>query len=279
MALSTIGELARRSWREPTALVQRLRCLVINRVEWPESEFLYDRQRKFLYCPIAKVACSSIKRWFLAVQACEVPSGADVHMATRPHRLRELPTLAAWNILGDPTYFRLAFVRNPWARLVSAYLNKFLGASDCAQRFAARHRRGTRLAGSQEPFLDLSFAEFLHHLARGNPARFDVHWRPQYLYLKQYRFDFLGRFEHLAEDFARIQQRLGTTVPLPRCNATCYEPPQSGGPIVADWTPRELQQQTRLPGYRQFYTRQLRELVSRLYAEDIDRFGYEFDDG
>lgn len=279
MPLLNTGESAVRRLPYPAVIFQRLRCLVINRVEWPESEYLVDWRRKFLYCPIAKVACSSIKRWFLALNDERLAPGRDEHVAVQRHRLRELSAVSAWQVLGDPSFFRFTFVRNPWARLVSAYLNKFLGPTVFAQRIAARLRPRSALATGPEAIVDVTFAEFVQFLTRGNPLRFDVHWRPQHCYLQDHQFDFIGRFEHLREDFASLQERLGTDVPLTRCNATRYQCSGTEGQLVVDHTPRQLLAMGELPGYRQFYTAELSDTVGRLYATDIRQFGYEFDEG
>lgn len=64
--------------------------------------------------------------------------------------------------------------------------------------------------------------------------------------------DFVGRFENLEEDFREVCRRIGISVELPHIN-------KSGR-----------------AGYRDYYDDETRELTARLYAEDIERFGYRF---
>jgi hypothetical protein len=64
--------------------------------------------------------------------------------------------------------------------------------------------------------------------------------------------DFVGRFENLEVDFQTICNRVGITATLPHINKS-----------------------DRL-GYRDYYDEETRALTARLYAEDIERFGYTF---
>jgi hypothetical protein len=271
---SALRALTLRRFNRPVRLLRGLHCLVINRLTWPESEYLINPDRKWLYAPVAKVACSSLKRWFLAAMNHEIPPGSDEHTEAKAHRLRELPAARALRILADERYFRFALVRNPWARLVSAYVNKFTFANHSSLAVARQMRRQAAEGGVPE----ITFAQFVGFLTRHNPAGFDVHWRPQHLFLRDNQFHFLGRFEQISEHFAQLQERLGTELPLPRRNTTAWQRDEDGE-IVADWTPAELLAQGRPPGYRRFYTPELREAVRKLYARDIELFGYEFDAG
>ena len=63
-----------------------------------------------------------------------------------------------------------------------------------------------------------------------------------------------GRFENLDLDFAFVSRRIGVSARLPKLNAS---------------VPR--------PDYRKFYSDCTAELIGRKYAEDIERFGYDFD--
>lgn len=67
--------------------------------------------------------------------------------------------------------------------------------------------------------------------------------------------DFVGRYEALAADFTSVCRRIGVAANLPKVNVS-----QRGD-------------------YRDFYSRGLIDRVGEVYAEDIDRFGYSFEDG
>jgi hypothetical protein len=252
----------------------RLVYAVTDRVPWPLSKYLADPRRRFIYCPIAKVACTSLKLWMLSVAGDTPPRPFNEQVEVQRYSLRNLGHRAALQVLKDPDYFSFAFVRNPWSRVVSAYLNKFQSVNITSQPVLARLRRGR---GRGKVQADATFREFIEFLSRGNPEKFDEHWRPQHLFLKDVHLDFLGRFEHLLRDFAWVQQRLAIDTPLPHNNVTCYAERPEPSDSVAECTAAELGQRGAFPDYRRFYTPRLRDLVGRIYAEDIERFGYDFD--
>lgn len=94
-------------------------------------------------------------------------------------------------------YFTFAFVRHPFDRLVSALYSVF------------------RAFGDQDERLSL-FLDRPEHLI-------DSHARPQVVFLRDRRVDFLGRFEHLARDWAKLQQHVPLP-PLAHLNAGLHRP-------------------------------------------------------
>lgn len=109
--------------------------------------------------------------------------------------------------------FKFAIVRNPWDRVVSAY--HFLaagGLTEADRAFSERHMQG--------------FAGIEDFVARGlawPEIQGWTHFKPQTLFLRDPRtgrvgVDYLGRFEQLSEDYARLAERLGVGRPLPHRN-------------------------------------------------------------
>src|SRR5437868_883485 len=110
-------------------LVSRFR----HRVAWPESTYLLNAKRKFLYCPIQKIACSSLMRAFLGTHGRRDEEISDPHEEVLEHQLARLSTSDVQRILHDRSFFTFAFVRNPWARLVSAYLNLLMSRNEVSE--------------------------------------------------------------------------------------------------------------------------------------------------
>ena len=67
--------------------------------------------------------------------------------------------------------------------------------------------------------------------------------------------EFVGRYESLTSDFAFVCRRIGVEEALPCLNSTARD------------------------DYRTYYTAALRDRVAEAFAGDIERFGYDFDDG
>lgn len=274
--MPTLTSLARPRYALSSNL-RELLCRLSNRVAWPECDYLLDPQQRFIYCPIAKAACSSVKRWFLEIAGDSRPFSGHDDARLHEHTLRTQHG-AALALLRSERIYTFTFVRNPWSRLVSAYLNKCLTLNKISERFlrsvgqagAIQQGRVSRMQPT------LTFRQFVQFLSDGNPRQFDVHWRPQHFFLRDNRFDFIGRVERLAEDFAIVSDHLGIDHPLGHINVTQYDR-QASHDVVADCTPQELQAHGAFPDYRQFYTLELERLVARLYARDIELFGYSYD--
>ncbi len=148
------------------------------------------------------------------------------------------------------TFFKFTFVRNPWDRLVSAYF--FLkqgGIGHADRRWAAQHLT---------PYQ--SFDAFVRVWVDRENVRSWVHFRPQHLYLclpgeRAPAVDFIGFYENLADDYETIRSRLAIGLPLKQSNVT-----HSKG-----------------RDYRAYYTKETKDIVADAYREDIELFGYDFE--
>lgn len=157
-------------------------------------------------------------------------------------------------------YFKFAFVRNPWDRMVSIY--KYFGL-----------RKG------------VSFKEFLMGEFQCDIWK-NRHWfvGPQIGFIcgpgGGLMVDFLGRFEKLHADFQMVCKRLGLPpLKLPHVN-------KSKGLKFGTALKRELQKRIGLFGglqqprsyrsYEDYYDEESKDFVAQLYASDIERFSYRF---
>jgi hypothetical protein len=144
-------------------------------------------------------------------------------------------------------FFKFAFVRNPWDRLVSTYF--FLkngGVNEMDRRFAAENLSGYD-----------TFAAFVEGWLSAENVWSWVHFKPQHYFIcdadLRVRMDFVGRMESIDRDFSTICERLGVAAELKWTNRGDHGP------------------------YREYYTHDLRERVAAVYADDIASFGYQFD--
>ncbi len=151
-------------------------------------------------------------------------------------------------------YFKFTFVRNPWERLVSEYLHKKVD----------RH---------------LSLKEFVLHAL---PEKNDFcdkyrHILPQSDYLFDQEgnqlVNFIGRFENLQKDFDYICQQLNinkTTLPHKNSSSSLRR-------LLLRKLRHLFSSHNRInKHYSEYYDEELLDIVNRMYAKDIEIFGYQF---
>ncbi len=105
------------------------------------------------------------------------------------------------NIFESDKYFRFCFVRNPYTKILSCYLDKICGEK------RARYLSKLGVEGKNE----LSLAEFLRLLRNRRNLYRNPHWAPQSYLIRPdtIRYSFIGRFEHLHDHLQALTRRLG----------------------------------------------------------------------
>ena len=206
-----------------------------------------SRTRRAVYVNNPKVACSTIK---LALQRSELDDPA-YQPAISVHDHETSPLLTWPELTPGALSARLAesfvfsFVRNPYRRLQSAYVNKIVEPQK-----SGRPRQHAGFAADELP----SFDAFIRSIAARDPTRHNPHWRPQWINLSidAIPYDFIGRLEAFRADWATVADRLRLDP----------EPERAGK------TTRPVQAA---------YTAQNAALVARAYARDFEAFGYDPD--
>ncbi len=103
------------------------------------------------------------------------------------------------------SYFKFAFVRNPWDWVVSQY--HYLLSTPSHRH----HRRVCAMSGLEE------YIEF--EIARNRRSQGEFLIDEDGVIL----VDYIGRFENLSRDFAAVCDRLHVSAELPRINTTVHE--------------------------------------------------------
>jgi hypothetical protein len=158
-----------------------------------------------------------------------------------------------------PDYFKFAFVRNPWDRLVSFYCSNiiYLNQTDPKKQ---NPNKPFKLLGCDK---DTDFETFVKLVFNVNDAEANVHYRSQHaLIAKDKRIDlldFIGHFEDLNADWNRLMQLLPASVSS-----------QLSDLIL--WANKSEHSH-----YSAYYTDKLRDLVAERYKDDIELLKYRFD--
>jgi hypothetical protein len=188
-----------------------------------------------IFVHIQKTGGSSIED---LLRANDPGIGSSLHEGRRHMFARDIRPLV------DPDkwarYFKFAFVRNPWDRLVSWYA-------------MVMQARETNRFGMYVREVAPTFEAFVKHATTGMGERTT---RNQVDYLTDERggvlVDFVGRYERFHDDVDEVRRRLGLAHALPHSNRSAHD------------------------DYRHYYTSETRDIVARRFARDVERFGYRF---
>ncbi len=185
-----------------------------NGMRWPYGSMMVAQNHKLLYIPVAKCACTSLKSMMVRLAGIDRPEIAvelDVHFVTDRFttgvQLKDKTIEDAREILASDDYFKFSVIRDPFERIISAYLEKFV-----YKRHSPRNLMHTRpvisaIQGSADIDLDrgIRFDEFLTFILDQDPFDLDPHWRPQHLYLRGVKH--ISRVFRL-ENIAALEQYL-----------------------------------------------------------------------
>lgn len=255
-------------------------------VTWAQKRFIVDRKYRFIYCAIPKNASSSLMKAIVSVSNSKrkkqlLNSSRDTirNYVELNYSLSTYTYTEARKIIYSD-YFKFAIVRNPWARLVSSYLNLFVRFHEHGQptdlvRDSVKYIYGEDVKDRDS--VKITFEELIKYLCATEDRYIDQHCIPQYLFLGDIKYDFIARMENLSQDLQYIQNKLNLSLELPKLNKTKYSSEPNNEQILSKLSASEFRNwKTVLPDYKQFYTPELIDLVGKRYAKDIEMFGYDF---
>lgn len=193
-------------------------------LKWPHDQIFVAENLKIVYCPIAKNACSTLKR--LIAELSDVANKenileGDIHSNTDLYKtglqVKDYHVSEAEKILVGPGYFRFAVLRNPSSRLLSAYWEKFvLNREDEAN---LEHTRSiieaVQIKNKKISFdssVEINFSDFVNAVTSYCPEELDPHWKPQYTYLRGVEYDALYNQENMRRLYQDLSSIAGRDV-------------------------------------------------------------------
>lgn len=172
----------------------------------------YGGDGAYLYQPITKCACTTIKTLLLELEGLPVDANE-----WRRHQ-KKLNGFPGTNHLsqreqrdifeGRTNTFKFVFVRNPYSRLASVYCDKV--RQQPAPHFINQIRQSGISQGVM-PSDPITFEEFVNIISRQKIAEMNPHWRPQYCEgrFAAIKYDFIGRIEMMPSDLVYALETIG----------------------------------------------------------------------
>lgn len=231
----------------------------------PDYNYIVHKERKFIYLWVQKVACSSVKASLLSLFELDpTPYEFTRQDGNRHFIVHDVFNDSNYQVSREAfldglheeynDYFKFAFTRNPFDRLVSCYRDKINRPKVPGYLSANARQNGAKF------YPRMPFAEFIEAVCQISDGSANGHFRSQHLTIcdssGHSAADFVGRFENLTQDFEHVKTRIGVSdLHLQERN-------------------RKQQQDERL--YRDYYDTRLRRLVHKRYEKDIEYFGYSY---
>ena len=201
-----------------------------NGMRWPYGAMMVSESHKLMYIPVAKCACTSLKSLMVRLAGIDRPDVAiqlGVHLVTDRFntgvQLKDKPIQLAREILASDQYFKFSVIRDPFERLVSAYLEKFVYKLHSKRNLLHTRPVISAIQGSADINLQrgISFDQFVEYILAQDPYELDAHWRPQYLYfLGVPHISRIFRLENIGELERHLLDHLGVEVTLGHENRT-----------------------------------------------------------
>ena len=197
------------------------------------NNFIFCKKSNIVFAYVPKVACTNWKCILRYLDGHADYLDAQIAHDRKRSGLAYLSTLPGGaDLLANPDVPKLTCVRNPYTRILSAYLNKIKPfavdkvSPDWDPYFHMVFQEINAFRQQRHPELPVvSFRCFLDWLENsGNALVKNEHWiaQTEILGKGEVAFDYMGHFENLATDAPILLERMGCDIPFPSQKAVNF---------------------------------------------------------
>jgi len=208
------------------------------------NRFFVCKEKKFIFCEVPKTGITTIKKTL-----AELLEEKEINYNVHDRKSFILKSPCNNNLTREDfnKMFKFTFVRNPYTRILSAYLDKI--KKDSIEKQQIYNFAGISLE------YEISFLEFLKILEKIPPVNMNPHFRPQYINIcyPLVNYDFIGKFENFNEDLIKVLSKFFEKIQI----------------SVVDHHKTKANYKL-----KKFYNLEAIKLVQRIYAQDFLYFDY-----
>lgn len=246
------------------------------RSPWDRSILLLEAA-KVLFCPIAKVANTSVKDWVLRLSGYN-PEPNKVHTMLDRGEVKLQARYQSGRrfdaIIRDPEWARTAILRDPLDRLISCYWDKFVRTRNVEAVLYHTLPVYQFIYGEEKPTAKqidrgITFRQFCHYINLMPREQMDPHWAPQSRYLETFRWNHLFSINRIDAFERFVLDRCPPELQDIRLNMHNVAPRNDlqGGEQLADRPPIALQKYSKLPNAA-LVTPDIEDFIRDYYAID-----------
>jgi len=212
---------------------------------------------KYVYVETPKVACSTIK---ITLQRMELDNDKlfredpnDIHNRNLSPLLRPSQIDDFSRLVQSDDFFKFCFVRNPYHRLLSVYLEKI-----CGNKFQKKEILAQLNYDIENLKQEISFEKFVKAVVEQPIFLMNPHWKGQYYQTLQnhVKYDFVGKLENFDNDFVCALEKMGV---------------QNYNKYLSEEKRHASNASEKI---KRYYTTELRDLVYTKYKKDFEYFKY-----
>lgn len=214
-------------------------------------------KNKYFFHSVGKAANSTVKHF---LYSAETKGTRFKYENVHDRRLSplispfQLSEKEFFEIINRDDFFKFTFVRNPYSRLLSCYLDRIVPMR------ATPYKELVRKMGKDEGYM-VSFQDFIQTICSQSNYEQNNHWRLQYAdaMCDVINYDFIGKQESFSSDMSLVWQKIYPKVSLPDFSSQNSSPSKTGSSDKI----------------AQYWNESLIQRVNDRYMLDFKTFGFE----
>ncbi|KAM7297966.1 carbohydrate sulfotransferase 11-like [Ixodes scapularis] len=175
-----------------------------------ECSFIIDPTRKVGYCFIRKVASTTIKTIFgHLLNISHIGNTLETTYGALHEKVHTVSPMTFLQRSSQESYTTAMFVRHPFERLVSAYVDKVIRPRGGRVYFYGRYFND--VPGFKETGRNLTFPEFIDYILNQSVNEMNSHWTSYYVTCQPcaVKYEVVGKLEAASRDLALFFEALG----------------------------------------------------------------------